>query len=268
MASDFTQARQQAMDVKALLRDGQLQQAISSAAQALQAVYASPLSKGEVADLRRILEKVVYMLNFDPAFRKVCPEGILYAQGEEKRLVQELESFEARAQGAREAMLAAERAAGEEKRREILDKGRELLDSGEAKKAVIFLRKSAKEHAHDPDFIMNLGQLLFGAKLFSEAYDIYELAYKVRSEDVVLLNLMGSCLRQIGKFDFASRLFSQALDMDPENHALLFNAARNAIDGHKWQQAYDLLKAALAVKPDFEQAQKALKAVERKIFGH
>ncbi len=268
MANEFVQARQQALDVKSLLRDGQLGQAVRSACQAAQAALSPALSKGELADLRRILEKVVYVLNFDPVFRQVCPSGVIYSSGDEKRLVQTLVQLEGSIETTRHTLEAEERAAQASRLQDILDKAKAYLEGEDVKKAVVFLRKSAKEQAANFDFIMKLGQMLYAAKHFSEAYDIYELAQKIRPEDVVLLNLMGSCLRQMGKYDFAARFFSQALDIDPENPTLLFNAARNFIDGHKWNQAQDLLKKALALDPGFEPASKALRAVERHIFGY
>ncbi len=268
MASEFAQARQQAVDVKNLLREGRLKSALHSAGLAVQAALSPALSKGELADLRRILEKVVYVLNFDPLFRQICPDGVVYAPAEERRLVQELARLEETVEAARQSIEEEERAAAASRIQDILDKARAMLAGEDLKKGAVFARKSAKENAANLDLVMRLAQMLNTAKLPSEAYDLFEMVQKGRPGDVASLSLMGSCMRQLGKFDFAAKLFAQALERDPENPALLFNAARNHLDGHKWTQAHDLLKKALVLQPDFEPAAKALRLVEKRLFGH
>lgn len=268
MANEFAQARQQAVDVKNFLRDGQLKPALRSAALAVQAALSPALTKGELADLRRILEKVVYLLNFDPLFRQICPDGVVYAAGEEKRLAQDLIRLEQTVEAARQSIEEEERAAQASRLQDILDKAQAMLAGEDLKKAAVFVRKSAKENAGNLDFVLRLAQMLQAAKLHSEAYDLFEMVQKGRPGDVATLSLMGSCMRQLGKFDFAAKLFAQALEREPENPALLFNAARNFLDGHKWTQAHDLLKKALALKPDFEPAAKALRVAEKRLFGH
>lgn len=267
MANEFAQARQQALDVKNFLREGQLRSALHSAGLAAQAALSPALSKGELADLRRILEKVVYIINFDPVFRQVCSEGVVYAGGEERRLAQDLFRLEETVESARQSLEEEERAAQASRLQDILDRAQAMLAGTDQKKAVVFARKSAKEHSANLDFVMKLAQMVLAAKLHSEAYDLLEMVQKGRPGDVVTLSLMGSCMRQMGKFDFAAKLFAQALEREPANPALLFNAARNHMDGHRWTQAQGLLQKALAVQADFEPAAKALRAIEKRLYG-
>ena len=266
MSDGFRKVKDQIMPIKGRLRDKNVSAAVGGLKDALAAFLRSKLTRGEQLELRTVLDKAVYNLNFSKEFRNICPEGLNYEQGRENALLARLEEVESQAEDIRREQ--ADR--GTAKKRELSDsvlaKGKDLLDAGEEKKAAVLFRKTAKAHPGETALLRAMGMELARARLFAEAAEMLEAAMDEDSEDVGLLNQLAGCLRNLKQYDRAGVFFAKAISLSPQDEVLRFNSARNAMDSRNWTEAHDSLKKALEIRPDFSHARKALALVEKKIF--
>lgn len=264
----YRQAQELTRSVKSLLKDGRTSAAISTFQKGilLYSEISPRLLKGEQEDFQKNIETSLYQVNFDKKFRKACPSGLKYQRGMEDDLAAELGQIPKKIAAFKSMEKRKRLAKLEIKKKEVLDKGKEFLDSNQVKKAYILFRKAGKEFEKDPDYVLSLGKMLAAAERIEDAIEIYKLVEDQKSEDVNFLNTIATMFRKMLKYDRAAKYYDQALAICPDSEALLYNAARNYIEWRKYGQAYELLKKALEIDPDFTVGKKALRAVEKKIF--
>ena len=264
----YRQAQDLTRSVKHMLKEGKVTAAVTTFQKGilLYIEISSKLLKGEQSDFQKIIETSLYQLNFDKKLRKARPSGLKYQRGKETALANELAQMVRQIDDYKTMEKRKRSAMVENKKKEVIDKGSDFIKSKQVKKAYILFRKAAKEFEKHTDFVVHLGKLLAQADRIEDAVEILKFVEKQKADDLNFLNTMATMLRKIQRYDKAAYYYNLALEQAPENEALLYNAARNYIEWRKFENAYDLLRKAVEINPDFTVGKKALKAVEKKIF--
>lgn len=84
-------------------------------------------------------------------------------------------------------------------------------------------------------------------------------------ENKHLFNEIGIDLRKQGLYDEAYDYYNKAISIDSEDEALFYNLARLLKDIDKYQEAIETIKKALIVNPDFREGRELLSWLESKL---
>jgi tetratricopeptide (TPR) repeat protein len=90
-----------------------------------------------------------------------------------------------------------------------------LVQLGRSTEALPYLRSAVERDPGRPDIWMNLGVACHFMEDHAAAVDAYSHALDLGSRRAVLLNNMGLCLIEVGRFEDARARFSEALELHP-----------------------------------------------------
>lgn len=96
-------------------------------------------------------------------------------------------------------------------------------------------------------------------KIFSKLSDLDALYHK---ENKHIFNEFGIELRKKKMFQEAIANYLKAISIDPEDEVLYYNLGRAYYEDGRHEEAMDYLNHALAIQPDFREAQEFLSAIK------
>lgn len=265
MSAELTRARQQLAQVRACLRQGKPIPAAQAVQAALHIMLKGQLLKAERQEFDRLLDEAVTYLANDEAIRKIYPLQLIHVPGQERELaesVQELlEALNALvAEGAQEHFRARE-----ERRRALIEQGRQELESGAPEEALRIFAVLEREFPDDPQQRGEIGAMLLEAGQYEAAVEYLAGALSLDAELFPFYPMIGIALRKLERFDEAERYYLRALERMRTDPTLYFNMGRLYVDWAKWEKAAKVARAALHLRPDFVEAQKLLAYAEKKL---
>ena len=112
------------------------------------------------------------------------------------------------------------------------------------------LRQRVEEDPKDREALTRLAHLYHDASMFQEAIGFYTQALQAGPPDPNLLTDVGTCLREIGRFEEALESFAAAQRVDPAHWQSLFNTVIVAgFDLQRFDRAEEALIKLEALEP-------------------
>ncbi|BCS95307.1 hypothetical protein DSLASN_09390 [Desulfoluna limicola] len=127
---------------------------------------------------------------------------------------------------------------------------------GKAYSALGLTEEAKKSMQRAADIYMEKGKL-------EDAESVLNDILQTSTESVNIFNSLGVLSRRKGNFETALVQYKKALKIHPDEIYILYNIGRVYIDMKTPEHAVDYFRRALAIKPDFDEARKALDAIER-----
>ena len=265
MSAELIKARSKIAGITGQLKKGKLHQAVISLHDALGIILRTPLIKHEQDEFARSLEQILFVLNKDAEFRKLCPVLLEYRKGEEKELLDTLRTVLQDIQGSAVEEAQALLAANEKAKAEALARGRELLAAGKFKDAKLVFDKALLQFGGDTDLKSEIADLFLAAERYETALEYLAQALADFPESVHIMNRIAMALRKMNRFEDAEQYYRKALEYAKDDPNLFFNMGRMYIDWKQWKKAAKVAELALRLKPDFDHARKMLTFAQKKI---
>jgi len=265
MSGELTKARQKLTSINASLKMGKYMAAAQSLNDAIVIMLSAPLMKNEREEFGQMIESTVYALNNHKELRKVYPLVLHYAPGDEKKLLEEI--FEMRKvlqedvnENAQKDMNALA-----SRKREELERGQKHLDQNEYDQARQVFDKLTGEFAGDSELRADIADRYHKAGLNQDALGHLSQAINDSPESLYLYNRIGIVLRKMQDFASAENYYLRALAITQADEYLFFNLGRLYYDWQKWDKMALAAQKAVAVNPNFVEAQKLLAFAKKKL---
>ncbi len=263
MSSSIANARQGLRQVNTQLKQGKSAAAVQAIQNGLQ-VMRTNLLKAERTEIAGLLQDAVHYLERDPLIKKLFPLTLAYNPGDEAALGESMKELQAcLAEHVHAEAEEAQRLA-EEKKRAWLERGKEELNTN-PEKGRATLMTLGREYPQDSTLLGNIGEAFLAVKMYDEAVSYLTEALDLRDDNIPLYNAIGIALRELGRFPLAETYYLRASKYLRHDPNLYFNIARLYLDWKKYPKAKQAISVALKLSPDFEQAQKLLAYVEKKM---
>lgn len=265
MSTELIKARTKLNSVNRYVKQDKLLPAIISIHDALKLILSTPLLKHEKKEFANTLDKVLFQLNKDDGFRKVCPLKLEYEEGKEKELLEALHTVLEDLQGEATDQARQMLQALEDYKSGLMERARNLMERGKFKDAKTIYKRLMLENPDDTDLKVEIGEEFLKHGRYQDALDFFNEALKDFPENVHLYNRIAIALRKLERYDDAESYYKQALRYVKTDAGLLFNMGRMYIDTKNWKKAYVVAKKALELDPDFDHARKMLTFATKKI---
>jgi tetratricopeptide (TPR) repeat protein len=265
MSGELTKARHKLTGINASLKMGKYMTAAQSLNDAIVIMLSAPLMKNEREEFAQMIESTVYALNNHKELRKVYPLVLHYAPGEEKKLLEEIfemrkvlqEDVNENAQKDMEALAA--------KKREGLERGQKHLDEQQFDEARQAFDHLAGEFPGDAELRADIADRYHKAGLNQDALGHLTQAINDSPESLYLYNRIGIVLRKMQDFASAESYYLRALAITQKDEYLFFNLGRLYYDWQKWDKMAQAAQKAVAINPNFAEAQKLLAFAKKKL---
>lgn len=139
-----------------------------------------------------------------------------------------------------------------------------LMTNERYKEAVVVLERAVKNGLEYKELFIHLSQAYFMQKEYSKALKHVRTALAFDPENVVYLNQLGICLRNLKQLDEAAKVYNQIIKLDQDNVAALYNKAMLCDAKNEVQEAIKLLQRAIKKDPEFEAAKNKLAELQSK----
>ncbi len=265
MSGELTNARKKLATVSSLLKQQKAMAAVQSVYDAILAMLKGSLMKSEREEFQELLDSTVHVLNSDKKLREDYPLIINYTHGEEKALLeimreilQELQkNVSANAQQLLQAM--------EKRKRDVLEEGQGLIEQNKVSEAQKLFNKLIKEFKDDTELRAEIADKFIKSGLYNEALGYLEDALANDPNAIFLYNRIGIVLRKMKDFEAAEKYYLKALQISDEDEYLYFNTGRLYYDWKKWGKMAKAAEKAVAINPNFAEAEKMLKFAKKKM---
>lgn len=265
MSAELTRARQQLNTVRALLK----QKAYVAAAQAIHSSLSiflkTQLMKVEKDEFVILIDNAVDLFSRSDYVKAHDSLNVKYKPGKEKALyysMRDIVTFlgELATHEAQETQRLRE-----EKKKEWLARGIAELNNGDLAKGQATLISLLREYRNESELKGIIGEALIKVSLYEPAIAYLTEAIDEKPDMLPLYNLIGMALRRLKQFKTAESYYLRASTHLRNDPNLYFNIGRLYLDWEKWSKAAKAAEVALKLNPDFIEAQKLLKYVNRKI---
>lgn len=131
--------------------------------------------------------------------------------------------------------------------------------------AEFVLRKAVENAVAIEDIDYKYAEVLFFLRKLEKALLYFERAVAHNPDNRALLNLMGICLKDLGRADDALKHYNAALKRYPEDTRIMFNKALCLIALVRYDQAAKILKVVHTLEPNNKKVFDKLEEVLKKI---
>lgn len=265
MSGELTKARQKLTGINASLKMGKYMTAAQALNDAIVIMLSAQLMKNEREEFAQMLDSTVYALNNHKGLRQVYPLLLHYSPGGEKKLLEEI--FEMRKVLQEDVNENAQRdlEALEARKRESLTRGQQHLDAKEFDEARQVFDRLIGEFSGDSELKADIADRYYKAGMNQDAVGHLSQAINESPESIHLYNRIGMVLRKMQDYESAENYFKRALGICQTDEYLFFNLGRLYYDWQQWGKMAEAAKLALAINPDFVEAQKLLAFAKKKL---
>lgn len=264
MSAQLTKARTLLNQVGGQVRSKNLVSAANNLYEGVGIILKNPLMKAEREEFSHMIEQAVYFLSMAPEVKAGYAELNDYEPGKEKELQavlrKMLNDLTANSTDAMRDLMADR----DKKKHEILEKGQSYLNRGERELAQSTFVRLVNEFASDADLFGDVADRLIKAECYPEALSFLEEAISKEPKSASLYNRIGMVLRRMRDFPNAEQYYLRAMEVCDTDEYLLFNFGRLYVDWKKWNKVEEMASRALAINPDFSEAQKMLVFAQKK----
>ncbi len=262
MSGHIANARQGLRQVSSNLKQGKSAAAVQAIQNAL-GVMRENLMKSERKEFSDLLDQAIALLRLDPLVRQIFPSELNYTPGKESELAQSMKDLQSCfAEHAHQEAVEAQRLQ-EEKKRLAFARGKEELASSNPTKGKNTFAVLKREHPQDAELMGDMGVALLEMKMYEEAVEFLSEALDLREDSLHLYNSIGIALRHLQRFPTAEIYYLRAskyLRTDPN---LYFNIGRMYLEWKKFDKAKQAASVAIKLSPDFDEAKKLLRYIEK-----
>ena len=256
MSKGLFDARKKLGGVGAMLRQDKVANAVQMLYSGLQEMMREPLLKSERSEFTQILDTAVKDLNANKKIQKQFNITVTYTPGEESDLLETVRMLMETLDSM--ALEEADNAYREREARKKanLEKAIREIEAGNLPTARVICSSMASECSDDVVMMVDIAEAFEKAGCVDDAIDYMEKARRLDSKAAYILNRLGILHRKAKNFSESEKMFTEAESRTPDDPYLRFNKGRLYIDWQKWRQALEAANAALALQPDFAEAQK------------
>lgn len=265
MSTALTKARTQLKKVGTYVRQKKFHPAVQALYDAVLAIMKNPLMKQEKDEFIEFIKDAIHSLEIDKEFNQLYPLQLNYSPGDEKGLLAQLRECLKNLEADTLAAAKDQLAAMEAKKEEEFQKGKKLLQEQQFDEAKGHYKKLTDEFEDDFALKVKVGEEFLANGLYEEAFNYLSQALEDNPKAVHLYNRIGMALRKLGRFDVAEKYYLRGLKIMDKDPNLLFNMGRLYVDWHKWDKAVKVAERAVALNPEFVEAQKMLTFAQKKL---
>ncbi|WP_432737762.1 tetratricopeptide repeat protein [Maridesulfovibrio sp. FT414] len=265
MSGELTNARKKLSGISSLLKQQKAMAAVQAVYDAVLVILKGGLMKSEREEFQDLLDNTVHILNSDKKLREDYPLIISYVRGEEKELLDTLREILQELQKNVSANAQQMLAAMEKKKRETLEQGQALIEENKVSEAQKLFNKLIREFKDDTELRAEIADKFIKSGLYSEALEYLEQALANDPDAIFLYNRIGIVLRKMKDFEAAEKYYLKALQINNKDEYLYFNTGRLYYDWQKWGKMAQAAEKAVAINPNFAEAEKMLKFALKKI---
>lgn len=142
--------------------------------------------------------------------------------------------------------------------KKYIDSGNLFFSQKKYAEAAKWYEKAVKSDPNNPNAYAIWGLALANLGNYEDAISKYEKATFLDPKNVVAYNGWGVALDQLKKYEEASEKFQKAIELDntgdPNLFEYYFNLASTLVHEGKFEDASQILKIGISLKPDFEPA--------------
>ncbi len=262
MSITLVTARQGLRQVQSQVKQGNSVAAVQAVQNAL-SVMRGALMQSERKELTALVDDAVFCLSSDPLVKQIYPSTLSYTAGDEAALSESLRellvSITAHVQ---EEAEEAQRAT-DAKKRATFERGKQELSSTNPLKGKATFNSLRREFPQDAALLGDMGEALLAVKMYEEAVEFLSEALDLREDMVSGYNNIGIALRELKRFEIAEVYYLRASEYLRTDPNLYFNIARLYLDWGKMPKAKQSISVALKLDPNFVEAQKLLRYVEK-----
>ena len=139
--------------------------------------------------------------------------------------------------------------------------GEALLSDGRIQEANLAFNNAVRIDS-TPDRKNLIGEVYLTHGMAAEAEKAFKSAIKSNPANIHAYNRLGIAFRRQKKYDEAVTYYLMALDIEPGEQNILYNLARAYLGAGKKDKALNILKKAIAVAPDFQEARVLMAKIE------
>jgi tetratricopeptide (TPR) repeat protein len=144
-----------------------------------------------------------------------------------------------------------------------LSLGKLLLDEGRTDEGKAFLEQAVRQTPTQDRKAIELkaAEAYLKAECFEEAEKLFSNALESDPQELYLYNRLGIALRRQKKYAEAERYYNQALKIHPDNPVIFYNLGVLYVQKQEPHRAIQFFEKALRVNPNFEEAREMLAQV-------
>lgn len=256
MSAGILKAKKQLGDVSMLLKQGKLLAAVANLHEAVGFILKAQLMKHEQQAFTEALDRAAYLLSNDRELKKIYPLQVSYKPGEEKEFHTTLYELLACLQESLAEEANAHLEAMAEQRRKQLEQARMFLANEQPEKARQLFQRMVGTARTDAALKVSIADMFLEFNLFDDALEYLKAAHEDNPEGACIFNKLGMVLRKTGRLEEAEKFYIQALERQTKDEYIYFNLGRVYLDMHRWKDSIHAAERALAINPDFQEAQK------------
>ncbi|GFM33645.1 tetratricopeptide repeat protein [Desulfovibrio subterraneus] len=191
---------------------------------------------------------------------------IRYQRGEERELLDRLESV---LHGMKEEQHVKQAARVEKKiskKEELLQKGKTLMQAKDYPRGKGVLRRVVEGWGHEEGLITEIAMLFLEHQLYLEAVVLFENVIEQFPSDSKAYGGAVRCYKELHEFERCEQVYLKALKQFGAHPKTLFNMAELYKRWRKLDQAYDYAKRAVTADPYMAEAKVLMEEIEARIF--
>ncbi|MDY7001868.1 MAG: hypothetical protein SVS15_08830 [Thermodesulfobacteriota bacterium] len=192
---------------------------------------------------------------------------VTYQRGRERDVLQFMTETLAGMQAGQKKSEQEAEGRKDQKKKDMLDRGQELLDSKEFPKAKSVMRKVAEAYGKEPGVLTDIGGRLLKAGLFFEAGEFLEEAIAKNPKDSHAFAFAVQAYKNAREFAKMETLYKAALKQFGAHPKTLQNMAKMYLDWRKYDKAYDFAKQAFDGDNSLSEAKEIMDTCGKRIFS-
>ena len=145
--------------------------------------------------------------------------------------------------------------------KEIVDEADEAFENGELEKALSLLEEVIRYDKHDDEVLFKLGYISQQLEKDNDAIDYYKQALEINPSNEFIHNALASIYRKNGEFTSAKIHLHNSIELDDKNPITYYNYGNLLVDMKREDEAVEMYKKALLLKPDFIEAKEEINKI-------
>jgi len=146
----------------------------------------------------------------------------------------------------------------------LVEKADDAFEEEDYKKALALLSEANEKDTNNADILFKIAYILQKSGDNDEALKYYKEALELDKENEYIYNSMASIYRSNGEFTSAKMQLHSSLELDPYNPITYYNYGNLLVDMQQDDEAIEMYKKALEIKPDFEEAKQEIEILKNK----
>ena len=267
-------AREHIARAKVALGKADIQKSVISLIEALKMMSSGKIFGREKFEVEVHLQECLKEFNRHPDIKKFFTSQnvhktpyVSYQRGQEKQVLQFMLKTLGEMRAGQKKSEEEARGRKEQRKKDMLDKGQQLLNAKEFPKAKSMMRKVAEAYGNEPGVLTDIGGRLLKAGLFFEAGEFLEEAIAKNPKDSHAFAFAIQAYKNAREFEKMEKLYKAALKQFGAHPRTLQNMAKMYLDWRKYDKAYDFAKQAYDGDNSLLDAKEIMDTCGKRIFS-